>query len=136
MGFALVPGRLGDNIQRVMMPLVRPLVSALVAACFALSTVTWGSMPGCATPGHAAESHTGAHHDSHGRSGNPGQVPGEPECFVHLCCIQLATHPEPSQAAERFITPDGASGFLAKKRVAAGRPSHFLPFAHAPPRLG
>ncbi len=134
MVFALAPRRSGDNIQRVT-SMTRSLVSALVAACFALSAVTWGAMPGCATPGHAAGSHTAGHHDSQGHSGSPGQVPDEPECFVHLCCIHLATHPEPSQSAERFTTPDDASGFLAKQRVAVGRPSHSLPFAHAPPRL-
>lgn len=132
--FALAPRRSGDNIQRVM-PLLRPLVSALVAACFALSTVTWGSMPGCATPGHAVESHVSGHHDSHTHSGAGGEVPDAPKCFVHLCCIQLATLSPAAEAVERFTTPDRAPGFLAKPRVAQDRPSHTLPFAHAPPRF-
>jgi hypothetical protein len=131
---ALAPQRLGDNIERVM-TLLRPLISALVAACFALSAVTWGTMPGCSTPGHGAESHISKHHDSHGQTGTPRQVPDAPQCFVHLCCVQLAPLTPPGQVAERFTIPDRAPGFLAKKRVAEDRPSHTLPYAQAPPRL-
>ncbi|HZA97987.1 MAG TPA: hypothetical protein VE399_04365 [Gemmatimonadales bacterium] len=116
------------------MSLIRSLVTALVAASFALSAASWGSMPGCATPGHGAEGHADGQHDSHGHSATLGEVPEAPQCFVHLCCIQLATLSPAAQAAERFAIPDRAPGFLAKKRVAGDRPSHTLPFAHAPPR--
>jgi hypothetical protein len=133
--FALAPRGSGDNIQRVT-SVTRSLISAVVAASFALSAATWGSMPGCATPGHATEGHAAGAHDRQSHSRTPGQLPEAPQCFIHLCCIQLATVSPAGQAAERFTIPDRASGFLAKKRVAESRPSHTLPFAHAPPRLG
>lgn len=116
------------------MPLIRPFVSALVAACFALSAITWGTMPGCTAPAPAPSAHSGSGHPaSHDHHANPGQVPGTPQCLVHLCCLQLATLSSREPASERLSEPARAAGFLGKARVVHARPSHTLPFAHAPP---
>jgi hypothetical protein len=116
------------------MILIRPVVSALVAACFALSAVTWGSMPGCTLPAQVTAAPSGPGHESSHNHSSPGQVPGTPQCLIHLCCIQLATSSPKAKVSERFSEPDRTSGFLAKKRALEARPSHTLPFAHAPPQ--
>jgi hypothetical protein len=130
---ALAPQGFGGNIDRVM-PLMRPFISAVVAACFALSTITWGTMPGCTTPAPAPSAHSGSGHPaSHDHPASAGHAPGTPQCPVHLCCVQLATLSSKAPFSARLSEPAGAAGFLGKTRVVHARPSHTLPFAHAPP---
>lgn len=114
--------------------LVRSLLSALVTTCFALSAITWGSMPGCVSAGVPAHA---AHQHQHGTAGDhpahPGDLPGAIQCFVHLCCIQLATPASAAFALNRISAPEASSGLVAASLFIPIRPSHILPFAHAPP---
>jgi hypothetical protein len=109
-------------------PLVRSLVSAVVAACFYLGGVAGSGMSGCApSQGHD-------HGATHGHPGQGGQSSGGTHCVVHLCCADMAPQPPvalgtvPMGAATR----DAALGATAA--VSTRRPAYSLPFAHAPPR--
>ncbi len=109
-------------------PLVRSLVSAVVAACFYLGGVAGSGMSGCALPqGHG-------HGATHGHPGQGGQSSGGTHCVVHLCCADMA--PEPPVALGTVpLGPAGRdAGLAATATVFIGRPAHSLPFAHAPPR--
>ena len=118
----------------MLQPLVRSSLSALVAACFAASSVTWGNLPGCATAANLPAAHTAAGHgESHQHPDQPGKVPGSVHCVVHLCCIQLITPAAAHIASARLTPPDRTVGLLPAVVFVLVRPSHTLPFAHAPP---
>lgn len=113
--------------------MLRSLLSGVIAACFALSAITWGTMPGCvvatkAPAAHAAqEPGTSDQHSKHS-----GKLPASAACLVHLCCLQLATPGSVAVAPLRVSAPARATGLVAVT-VFFHRPSHTLPFAHAPP---
>jgi hypothetical protein len=111
--------------------LVRSAISTLITACFALSVVSWGWMPGCviqtATP--AAHAH-GSHPDHSHQSGN---LPGSNQCTVHLCCLQLGGTAQDSWSSGRLGLAERSAGPVGKNAFIRLRPSHSLPFAHAPP---
>jgi hypothetical protein len=112
--------------------LVRSTCSALITACFALSVVTWGWMPGCTfqTPSSAHAIH--AHGQQPGHS-HAGGLPGSNGCTVHLCCIQLAGTGADTWGSGRLTLAEKAGGPVAESSFVKLRPSHSLPFAHAPP---
>jgi hypothetical protein len=112
-------------------PLVRSIVSTLVAACFALSAVSWGRPAVCASHTAAAEHHGG----SHDRSQDHGDRSAGLTCAVHLCCAHLALQTSAAPAADQFDEVPSTAGFTAATAVAALRLPHALPFAHAPPLL-
>jgi hypothetical protein len=113
---------------------LRCLLSAAVAACFALSAFTWGWMPGCA-PAAAVSAAHGIHghaaHASHAHQ--PGVQQGNNGCTVHLCCIQLATTSADHTESGRFSHPERGTGSVAATPFVLLRASHSLPFAQAPP---
>jgi hypothetical protein len=129
----LQPTYLPGHIHRVKNCL-RSLVCATVTLCFALSAFTWGSMPGCAVPASTPAAHTaqghGTHHD---HSGKVGSLPGSDQCTVHLCCLQLTGPTRDASTPVRLSTPEQGSGLVAATFFVPLRPSHSLPFAHAPP---
>jgi hypothetical protein len=113
--------------------LVRSVFSAVVAACFALSALTLGAMPGCATAASdaqpaSAHGHSSSHGHPHG-----GQLPGAAHCPLHLCCANLATPVVSTLAVGRSFASQQAIGFVAASIIPHSRPAHLLPFAHAPP---
>jgi hypothetical protein len=112
-------------------PLVRSLVSALVATCFALGAISWGRPMECA--GHTAA--PGQHDGSHDRSRHHGQAPASQVCTVHLCCAHVAPGARTSLAAERLGEVPAAAGLAASSIIPATRSAHTLPFANAPPFL-
>jgi hypothetical protein len=116
---------------------LRSLISAVLAGAFGLSTLTLGSMPACAGSGQVSSVHdTTAHGGMHSHAGIPAeQASSTNQCVVHLCCIQLATLSSSTGAAERLSQPDQSPGFPAKSRVVETRPSHILPYSHAPPAI-
>jgi hypothetical protein len=111
----------------------RRLFGALATACFALSAVTWGTMPGCAAGTAASGGHVAHHGAAHEHTGAPGKLPAGVTCVVHLCCIQLITPAAPTLAVARISVPEPASGFTATSLFIPVRPPHALPFAQAPP---
>ena len=112
-------------------PLVRSLVSAVVALCFAVMASTGGAMPACASAG------TGTSHAAHGSAGHAGGhhgVPaGSPGCAVHLCCAHVLVAPPAGLGSDRLIAVSADAGFLPSTDVLSSRPPHALPFAQAPP---
>ena len=112
----------------------RSVLSAVVAACFALSAFSWGSMPGCAAPASTPAAHGGHEHGGqHDHSGRAGTLPGTNQCSVHLCCLQVAGPTPETSARARLSNPARAPGLVAANLFVPLRPSHSLPFAHAPP---
>ncbi len=109
-------------------PLVRSLVSAVVAACFALSAAGWVGPRECAshpaTPAHGHQQQ----HEHHQQQSPAGQA-----CAVHLCCAHLAPEAPASLAAERLTEARAHAGLDPAAAIVARRPAHALPFAHAPP---
>jgi hypothetical protein len=109
-------------------------LAALVTLCFAYSAITWGSMSACA--GQASQSV----HDSHGggtshqHTSGSDHGPAAAKCFVHLCCVQLATPAGDFSTQVRTAGPDRASAPQLVSQLVPVRPAHSLPFAHAPPR--
>jgi hypothetical protein len=129
---ALATAHPGGNIQRVKHR-IRRLVGAVVTASFALSAVTWGSMPGC-SPAQAQNAHAGHHHGSApAHAADPGKVPASVQCFVHLCCLQLVAPAASKAALERLSPPEGLARLTIAGSIVPIRSSHTLPFAHAPP---
>lgn len=118
-----------------MKAVLRSLMSAVLAGSFALSALTLGSMAGCASSGETSSSHGPAtHHGTHSHAGVPsGQDTGTTRCVIHLCCLQLAPISSYAGAADRCSEPVRSPGFAAKSRVIEARPSHTLPYSHAPP---
>src|SRR6476469_927866 len=114
--------------------LLRSTLSALISAAFALSSLTWGWMPGCVQqPGtsalHASHEHAAHGTHSHTSSGSPASN----QCSVHLCCIQL-TGVVGEVAAPAHLTPAHQDSGPAGTGFVALRPSHTHPFAQGPPR--
>ena len=112
-------------------PLVRSIVSTLVAACFALSAVSWGRPAVCAGHTAGAEHHGG----SHDQSQDHGDRSARLTCTVHLCCAHLALQAPVAPAADQVDEVPSTAGFTAATAVTALRLPHALPFAHAPPLL-
>jgi hypothetical protein len=112
-------------------PLVRSLVSAVVAAWFAFIATTGGAMPGCSGQASAAE------HAPHATPVHPGghhHLPaGSQACVVHLCCAHLHVPTPATLGGERLIALHAASGFVPSADISATRTPHALPFAQAPP---
>jgi hypothetical protein len=112
--------------------LARSTLAGWVTLCFAYSAITWGSMPGCvASPGQSV-------HDAHGDRSHqhaPGSDhrPTTVQCFVHLCCVQLATPARDLSTQIHVAAPEGAAAPLLVSQLVPVRPAHILPFAHAPP---
>jgi hypothetical protein len=110
--------------------LVRSLVSAVVAACFAFFASAGGAMPGCSGAGvadhaqHGSPAHPGGHHHA---------PPGSPACVVHLCCAHLHVPTPATLGGERVIALHAASGFVPSTDIPATPTPHALPFAQAPP---
>jgi hypothetical protein len=112
-------------------PLVRSLVSLVVAACFALSATSWGRPLDCA--GHSQS--PGQHQGPQDRSHHHGQPPAGQACAAHLCCAHVTTGARTMLAAERLGEIAAASGFVGPRALPATRSAHTLPFAQAPPLL-
>jgi hypothetical protein len=112
-------------------PLVRSLVSAMVATCFALGAISWGRPMECV--GHATT--PGQHDGSQDRSRHHGQAPASQVCAVHLCCAHVAPGARTSLAPERLGEIPAAAGSVAATATPATRSAHTLPFANAPPFL-
>jgi hypothetical protein len=113
--------------------LLRSAISLVATACFALSALTWGRMPGCATGAGGPSPHIAYHGASHQHSDPPGKLPAGVNCLVHLCCIQLITPAAPSLTLARVGVPEQAAGLVLTTPFVPVRPSHTLPFAQAPP---
>ena len=113
---------------------LRCLVSAAVAACFALSAFTWGWMPACAVSTTGTESHAAHGHAAHAsHTHQAGVQQGNTGCAVHLCCIQLATTAGDRPTAGRVSSAERGTGSVAATPFVLLRASHTLPFAQAPP---
>jgi hypothetical protein len=112
-------------------PLVRSLVSAVVAAWFAFIATAGGAMPGCSGQASVAD------HAQHGSPAHPGghhHAPaGSQACVVHLCCAHLDVSTPATLGGEHVIALHAASGFVPSADVPATRTPHTLPFAQAPP---
>ncbi len=112
-------------------PLVRSLVSAVVAAWFALIATTGGALPGCSGQASAAD------HARHGSPAHPGghhHAPaGSQGCVVHLCCAHLDIPAPATLGGQHVIALHADSGFVPSADVPATRTLHALPFAQAPP---
>lgn len=114
--------------------MLRSLLSTAVAGCFALSAITWGSMPGCVVTANPPTTHAAPGQEkSHQHSDQPGKLPGSVHCVVHLCCVQLTTPAVAKVAPAGVAIADQAAGFLPAIVFVLVRPSHSLPFAHGPP---
>jgi len=119
-------------------PSLRSLLSAVLAVCFAQSAIAWGRMPECAGQGGSAPSarHASGHGDdaSHGPyKEHHGRTPANQTCAVHLCCAHLAPRTPVALGAARLNDARANAGFAAVSANVVLRPSHALPFAHAPP---
>ncbi len=110
-------------------PLVRSLVSTVVAVCFALVSTAGTTMPGC--PGQGGVAPPGQH-ASHGPSDHDSSS-GNQACVVHLCCAQMELPAASARGVERQVEQQAAGGFIRAVTTIAARPPHTLPFAHAPP---
>jgi hypothetical protein len=112
-------------------PLVRSLVSAVVALCFAVMASTGGAMPACAAAG------TGTSHAAHGSAGHAGGHHGVPAssqgCVVHLCCAHVLVAPTAGLGSDRVVSVSAAAGFVPSADLPDSRTPHALPFAQAPP---
>ena len=113
-------------------PLVRSLVSAVVAVGFAFIASTGGGvMPACSAPG------SDAGHAEHGTPGHPAghhDTPaGSQGCVVHLCCAHLHVLSPASLGSERLIALTAAAGFMPTTALPTIRTPHALPFAQGPP---
>src|SRR3954464_5803964 len=108
----------------------RSVLAAILAACFALSAFTWGSMPGCVQQPGTSSAHAAHDHSAHGM--HSSGVPAANQCSVHVCCIQLVGAP----------SEPGSSGHLTSAQQGSGpaatgfgllRPLHTVPFPPGPP---
>jgi len=108
----------------------RSVLAAILAACFALSAFTWGSMPGCVQQAGTSATHTAHVHNAHGMhsSGSPAST----QCSVHLCCMQLSGTPSETGSVGQLTSAQQNSGPVGTGFVLL-RPSHTLPFAQGPP---
>jgi hypothetical protein len=112
-------------------PLVRSLVSAVVAACFAFIASAGGAMPGCSGQAGVADQ---AEHGSPVHPGGQHHMPaGRQACVVHVCCAHLYAPASATLGVERVIALHAASGFVPSADVQATPTPHALPFAQAPP---
>jgi hypothetical protein len=111
----------------------RKLTCAWIAACFAYTAITWGSMPGCIGQPDIPAVHASHGHDAPGtHSHAKGGLPASNQCAVHLCCIQLTGAPGEAGSSGRLTPAEQGAGPAATGFVLL-RPSYTLPFAHGPP---
>lgn len=135
LSIAVIPSP--DNIKapstrdRMLQPLVRSVMSAVVAACFALGAITWGAMPACPAGSNAQHASAHGQESSHGHS-HGAELPGAVHC-PHLCCANLATPLVSTVAAGRLVAEYQNPGLAARTVAQVSRPPHSLPFAHGPP---
>jgi hypothetical protein len=122
----------GGNIHRVK-HFMRSFLSLLVTASFAFGTATLGTMSRCDNQLSPAGHITHEHGTAPGHSQSPENGPGAVQCLVHLCCIQLVTPTAAQISPERLSSPEASPGFRVGGSIIPVRPSHTLPFAHAPP---
>jgi hypothetical protein len=115
-------------------PMLRSLVSAVSTACFALSVITWGRMPGCVAGFGLSSTHAAHQETSHQHPDPSGKLPTSGNCFVHLCCLQLVAPAVAGPAPVRSSTPARVGELHPAAVLVVLRPAHTLPFAHAPPR--
>jgi hypothetical protein len=112
-------------------PLVRSLVSAVVAASFAFIASASGAMPGCSGQAGVAD------HAQHGSPAQPGgqhHMPaGRQACVVHVCCAHLYAPASTTSGGEDVIALHAATGFVPAADLPATPTPHALPFAQAPP---
>ena len=112
-------------------PLVRSLVSAVVAASFAFVATASGAMPGCSGQTGVAD------HEQHGSPAHPGghhHMPAGPQvCVVHVCCAHLNATAPTTLGAEQVFALHAAPGFLPSAGIPTTPTPHALPFAQAPP---
>ena len=111
-------------------PLVRSLVSALVAACFAFIATTSGAMPGCAGQAGVADH---AQHGSPAPGGHHHMPAGRQACVVHVCCAHLNATAPTALGGEQVFALHAAPGLLPSADIPATPTPHALPFAQAPP---
>lgn len=114
------------------MALVRSIVSAVVATCFALSVASWGQPAVCSSQMTLAGQHQRGPHEP---SSPQHQHPASQTCAVHLCCALLVLPTPVALSPARLGKAPADPGFTAVSAVAAPRPAHALPFAQAPPSL-
>jgi hypothetical protein len=114
-------------------PQVRSTLSALVTACFALSAITWGRMPGCANGTGTASPQVAHYGTPHQHPDHSGRLPATAQCFVHLCCLQLTAPSSATPLSARLSEPQRLTAELPATVFVPVRPAHVLPFAHAPP---
>jgi hypothetical protein len=111
----------------------RKLTCAWITACFAYAAITWGSMPGCTSPASQSDHHSSHQSASHHHTSRSDQGPAPVQCFIHLCCVQLATPAGTLATSVKIALPDRADQALLHSQLVPIRPAHSLPFAHAPP---
>jgi hypothetical protein len=120
-----------SSLGAMLKPLVRSLVSAVVAACFAFIATASGAMPGCSGQAGVAD------HAQHGSPAQPGghhHMPaGRQACVVHVCCAHLTVTAAATLGDEQVFALHAAPGFLPSANVPATPTPHALPFAQAPP---
>lgn len=113
---------------------LRSSIALLATACFALSAITWGSMPGCARtadqPGVHGEHGTGHSHD---KASDPAHRPAATQCVVHLCCAQAGTPARDMSSHVRTAVAELTVASAPLTHFFLTRSAHVLPFAHAPP---
>ena len=112
-------------------PLVRSLVSAVVATCFAFIAIASGAMPACSGQAGVAD------HAQHGSPTQPGghhRMPaGRQACVVHVCCAHLNAPVPVSLGGQQVFALHAAPGFLPSAGIPTTPTPHALPFAQAPP---
>lgn len=112
-------------------PLVRSLVSAVVATCFAFIAIASGALPGCSGQAGVADH---AQHGSPAQRGGHHHMPaGRQACVVHVCCAHLNAAAPATLGAEQVFALHAAPGFLPSAAIPATPTPHALPFAQAPP---
>ena len=66
-------------------------LAGLITLCFAYGAITWGSMPGCSGSSSQAVPASQDVGNSHQHAPGSDRGPATAQCFVHLCCVQVAT---------------------------------------------
>jgi hypothetical protein len=111
-------------------PLVRSLVSPVVAACFAFIATTGGAMPGCSGQAGVADH---AQHGSPAPGGHHHMPAGRRACVVHVCCAHLNAAAPTTLVGEQVFALHAAPGLLPSADIPTTATPHALPFAQAPP---
>ncbi len=117
---------------------LRVLVSAVLAACFALGAATPGVSHGCDASGDASlpATHQGAGHAHQPAPSGHDSQHATCDCVGTACCASLPvlpSGPAPHRVVESAAVPAHRPVPTTLARDLAR--GHFLPFSHAPPRL-